>query len=72
MKTGVTTTMLIDCIAAIPSSGLSRLSAAITNVEKAKKTPATSPHPRAVASVAAEEPAHRPPSQMPVAATSRA
>ena len=53
MKTGVTTRMLIDCIAAIPSSGFSRLSAAITNVEKAKKTPATSPHPRAVTSVAA-------------------
>ena len=36
-----------------PASGFSRLSAAITNIEKAKKTRATSPHPRALASVAA-------------------
>src|SRR5215212_4966271 len=50
---GATARMLIDCIAEIPSSGFSRLNAAITNVEKAKKTPATSPQPRAVTSVAA-------------------
>jgi hypothetical protein len=34
-------------------SGDNRLSAGITNEEKAKKTPAMSPHPRAVANVAA-------------------
>jgi hypothetical protein len=53
MKAGVTARMLIDCIAAMPFAGGNRFSAGITNVEKAKKTPAFKPHPRAVASVAA-------------------
>jgi hypothetical protein len=37
----------------MPRSGVNRFSAGITNVEKAKKTPAFKPHPRAVTSVAA-------------------
>ena len=53
MKAGVTARRLIDRIAGIPWAGGSRLSAGITKLEKAKKTPATSPHPRAVISVAA-------------------
>jgi hypothetical protein len=45
--------LLIDCIAEMPCAGANRFSAGITSVEKAKKTPAIRPHPRAVASVAA-------------------
>lgn len=41
---GLSTTMSIDCIAAIPCSGRNRPSAAITKAENAKKTPPISPH----------------------------
>jgi hypothetical protein len=53
MKAGVTASLLIDCMAGMPCAGGNRFSAGITNDEKAKKAPATHPHPRAVASVAA-------------------
>ena len=52
MKTGVTAILLIDCIAVMPPPVGNRLSAGITKLEKAKKTPAMSPHPSAVISVA--------------------
>ena len=52
MNSGVIAARLIDCMAAIPSAAGRRASASMTKVEKAKNTPATSPLPRAVASVA--------------------
>lgn len=47
MNNGLIAVMLIDCIAAMPCAGWSRERALITKVEKAKKTPATSPQPSA-------------------------
>jgi hypothetical protein len=47
------TATLTDCIAAVPSSGGRRTSAFITNVEKAKRTPAISPDPIAATPVSA-------------------
>ncbi|MCC5645401.1 hypothetical protein LC607_21120 [Nostoc sp. CHAB 5824] len=47
MNNGLIAVILMDCIAAIPSFGWSRVRAFITKVEKAKKTPATSPQPSA-------------------------
>src|SRR5262249_32710572 len=43
----LSTTTLIDCIAAIPCAAGRRCSAPITKEEKAKKTPAMTPGPRA-------------------------
>lgn len=47
MNAGVTATRLIDCMAAMPWTGCRRARAFITKLEKAKKTPAFSPQPRA-------------------------
>ena len=54
MKTGVMAVMLIDCIAAIPCAAGMRASAGMTNVEKAKKTPPTTPQPIEQAKVRVE------------------
>ena len=51
MNSGVTASLLIACIAATPCAGGSLSSAGMTNAEKAKNTPATSPQPSAAASV---------------------
>jgi hypothetical protein len=51
MNSGVGAWRLIDCIAAMPAGGGIRRSPLITNVEKAKNTPATSPLPTAHATV---------------------
>ena len=51
MNSGVTATLLIDRIAAIPSAAGNRLSAVITKEENAKNTPPTIPHPSAVAPI---------------------
>jgi hypothetical protein len=44
---GVTATILIDCMAAMPCGGAKRASALMMNPEKAKKAPPTTPQPRA-------------------------
>jgi hypothetical protein len=48
MNGGVTATLLIDRIAAIPSTAGNCPSAVITKEENAKNTPPTIPHPSAV------------------------
>jgi hypothetical protein len=53
MKAAVTANLLIDCIAAMPCAGGNRFRAGVKSVEKAKKTPAIGPHPRAVVGVVA-------------------
>src|SRR5688572_3762422 len=50
-KTRLSTTTLMDCIAATPRAGGKRSSAFITKFENAKKTPALSPEPSAHDSV---------------------
>jgi hypothetical protein len=81
MNAGVTAMRLIDCMAAMPWAGCRRARAFITKLEKAKKTPALSPQPRAVATArAASNPsivvppqaAAAEPLQTPVAAAARA
>jgi hypothetical protein len=52
IKGGVTARTFMDCMAAMPWAAGNRASAGITNDEKAKKTPATRPHPMAAARIA--------------------
>ncbi|WP_333127379.1 MULTISPECIES: hypothetical protein [unclassified Microcoleus] len=47
INNGLIAVILMACMAAIPCAGWSRARAFITNVEKAKKTPAISPQPSA-------------------------
>ncbi len=54
MNTGLITTTLMDCMAAIPALGGKRARAFITKAENAKKTPAISPQPSAATSVTAK------------------
>lgn len=51
LNIGLSTVILMDCIAAIPCSTERRARAAITNVEKAKNKPAIKPVPSAEAKV---------------------
>ena len=51
MNHGVGAAVLIDCMAAMPFAGGSRPRAFITNTEKAKKTPPTTPQPTAASVV---------------------
>jgi len=51
MNIGLITTILIDCIAAMPWAGGSWANALMTNVEKAKNAPAIKPQPSAAKKV---------------------
>src|ERR1700680_4573169 len=51
INSGVTANRLIDCMAVSPSGGEIWRRAFITNVEKANRTPATSPEPTAATMV---------------------
>src|SRR5262245_20890579 len=51
MNKGVIAATLMDCMAAMPWAAGRRPRAGMTNVEKAKKTPPTRPHPSAAAKV---------------------
>src|SRR6266436_3296283 len=51
MNAGVTASLLIDCMAAMPCTGGSRPRAGMTKAENAKKIPADRPQPTAVTSV---------------------
>lgn len=53
MNSGLITTTLMDCMAAIPCAGDKRVRAFIMKTENAKKTPAINPQPRADTSVRA-------------------
>jgi hypothetical protein len=50
-NSGLITTTLIDCIAAMPGAAGRRARALITQAEKAKKNPLISPQPRAETNV---------------------
>src|SRR5918994_4888490 len=53
IKTGVTAATFMACMAAMPCWAGRRARALITKAEKAKKTPAITPHPRAATNVSA-------------------
>jgi hypothetical protein len=53
INAGVIAATLIACMAAMPCRAGSRARAPITKAENAKKTPATTPHPRAATNVSA-------------------
>ncbi len=52
-NTGFNTATLMDCMAAMPSAGASRPSAAMTKAEKAKNSPPMSPAPKLATNVSA-------------------
>jgi hypothetical protein len=80
MKAGVNAATLMACMVATPCAGCSRARAFITKLEKAKKTPAFSPQPRAVTkvnvkrnlSIVSASVAYGLPFQTPLVAASRA